>query len=271
MFVHRLAYALIAMLFDLSECRAKIQRAQEHSDSLQAIVTPIVMNQKPDFVQLSAKLDHQSGYHVFRVAVIEEDQRLRVGIILGDVVQNLRSALDYLFWQLYCHYIRVPKTDAEAKRVQFPIEDAPKRFANKREQFRKIPSPQWAVIDDAQPYNGADPLRNPLRAIRELSNLDKHRALNPLLLQSYMVQFYDETLAARATTDFVFDEAAQYLEVGAEVARVGLPREVDAEIEVAGHIAPDIHLPEMNTRMVFCVGVMKNCVQRIVDRTERIL
>jgi hypothetical protein len=259
------------MPIDLSECRAKIQRAQEHSDSLQAIVTPVVMGDEPDFVQLSAKLDPQSGYHVFRVAAIQEDQRLRVGIILGDIVQNLRSALDYLFWQLYCHYIRVPRTDGEAKGVQFPIEDGPERFGNKRVHFHKIPSPQWAVIDDAQPYNGADPSRDALRAIRELSNRDKHRALNPLLLQTYVVQFYDETLAARATTEFDFNEAARYLEVGAEVVRVGLPNEVDAEMEEAGHIAPDIQLPEMNTRMVFGVSVMMNRVQRIIDGIQLLL
>jgi hypothetical protein len=122
------------MTIDLAECRAKIQRAHEHRNALDAVIKPVVSGTAPeaDLVRIGAKLDPQSGQHVFRVATIPNDWGLRVGVILGDVVHNLRSALDYLFWQLYCHHIRVPLTNREAKTVQFPIEDEGQRFANKR-------------------------------------------------------------------------------------------------------------------------------------------
>jgi hypothetical protein len=122
------------MAIDLRDSRAKIERAEEHSDSLKAIISPMESIGTADdayLVQLSAKLDRQSGYHVFHVAAIPEVLRLGIGIISGDVVHNLRGALDYLFWQLYCNYIRVPRSPREAEQVQFPIEDTSQRLTNK--------------------------------------------------------------------------------------------------------------------------------------------
>src|SRR5215203_5440116 len=138
---------------------------------------------------MNAKLDPQSGYHVFRVTTVPEDWRLRVGVILGDVVHNLRGALEYLFYALSCHYLGVSKTEKLGNQVQFPIEDDCQTLINKRVHFSKIPSRQWAVIEDAQPYNVTNPPRRAMKAIRELSNRDKHRALNPLLLRTTNIQY----------------------------------------------------------------------------------
>jgi hypothetical protein len=267
------------MTIDLTECRAKIERAREHRDALEAMVRPVISGSAPesDLVQLNAKLDPQSGQHVFRVATIPEDWRLRVGIILGDIVHNLRSALDYVFYALCVHYLGATKTERLGNQVQFPIEDNPQTFANKRVHFGKIPWGHWAIIDSAQPYNGADPPRAALRTLRNLSNRDKHRALNPLLLRTTMIQLYDHTLAAQATTDFHFPDSTQralgdrYLEVGTEVMRVGLPRDVDAEMEVAGHITPAIQLPEMDIPMGWGVSIMISAVERITEGIAKLL
>ena len=127
----------------------------------------------------------------------------------------------------------------------------------------------------ALPGNGPPHLA--IRALRDLSNRDKHRALNPLLLRTTTIQFYDAMLTTRATTDFDFPHSwqralgDQYLKVGTEVVRVGLPDEVDAEVEVAGHIAPDVQLPQWEVRIVFSVGVMIRAVQRIVNDIEALI
>jgi hypothetical protein len=261
------------MTVDLAECRAKIERASEHRDTLNAIVRPVQSGTAPesDLVQVSGKLDPQSGKHVFYVATIPEDWRLRVGVILGDVVHNLRSALDYLFYALCSEYLGVSRTESLGNQVQFPIEDSRDRFANKREHFRKIPGGQWAVIDIAQPYDRTDPPRRALRALRELSNGDKHRALNPLLLRTQTIHLYDRTLATQATTDYEFPGSREralgdrYLKIGTEVMRMGLPSEVDAEMEMAGYIAPAVQFPEIDIPMLFGVSVMIRAVQQIVE------
>jgi hypothetical protein len=68
------------------------------------------------------------GDYIFSVAAIPEEWRLEVGVIIGDVAHNLRSALDHLFWQLHCHYIGVPKPRWDTRKVQFPIEDRSKEL-----------------------------------------------------------------------------------------------------------------------------------------------
>ena len=81
-----------------------------------------------------------------------------------------------------------------------------------------------------------------------------------------------QTLAAQATTDFEFPDSRRsalgerYLKVGAEVMRVGLPRDVDAEMEMAGYVTPAVQLPEMDRPILFGVPVMIRAVERIVDR-----
>jgi hypothetical protein len=87
----------------------------------------------------------------------------------------------------------------------------------------------------------------------------------------FLTHFYDQTLAARATTEFDFNESGDYLEVGAEVVRVGLPEEVDPEVEMAGYIAPNVRLPVWNTRIVFSVVTMIKIVERIVDDIEMLI
>jgi hypothetical protein len=265
------------MTIDLTECRAKIERAREHGDSLQAIINPAVSGGEPNLVQLSAKLEAQSGYHVFRVAAIQEDWRLRVGVLLGDIVHNLRSALDYLYWQLYCTYVRIPQSHREAQTLQFPIEDTSQQLANKRIHASNIPPRQWAVIENAQPYQGTDDPRRALKALRELSNRDKHQVLNPLLLRTTIVQFYDVVQATRAT-DFKWPHensphvfGSEYLEINTEIVRVRLPDEVDPEVEVAGHIAPDVQLPEWETRIMFGVGTIRNTAEGIVNDIETLI
>jgi hypothetical protein len=258
---------LFAMTVDLTECRAKIERANEHREELNAIVAPL-LNWEAELFQMSAKLDPESGYHVFRVAAVPEEWRLEVGVILGDIVHNLRSALDYLFWQLYCHYIRVPRSPREAEQVQFPIEDTKNRLANKRVHFNKIPPSQWALIDSAQPYNGSHHPSRAIKALRDLSNRDKHQVLNPPLLTSMVVSFADTVPTHRATAPLRVPDPPKRLEVGAEVVRMPFPPDVDAEVEMAGYVFPTVRLPEMDTTLIRGVDIMIHAVRLIVESIE---
>jgi hypothetical protein len=110
----------------------------------------------------------------------------------------------------------------------------------------------------------------------ELSNRDEHHLLNPLLLQSTMIQFYDQVQATCATNFEWPDEGphalgSQYLEVGTEVVRVALPEEIDPEVEVAGHIAPTVQLPDWDVKVAFGVGKMTKTVEGIVDGIEALI
>ena len=93
-----------------------------------------------------------------------------LGVLIGATVQNLRTALDYLVYQLAEWY----SGPDFARRTQFPIEDTPEGFKGRRNTFLKgVSDEHVASLDLLQPYEGP----NWLSWIRELSNLDKHNVL----------------------------------------------------------------------------------------------
>jgi len=256
------------MTIDLAECRAKIERAQEHREVLDAEVAP---GNKSKRLNVSAKLDPQLGYHVLRVSEIPEGWVIRMGVILGDVIHNLRGALEYLYWQLYCHYVRIP-TPKQAEEVKFPIESTKKRFSDKRVHVRKIPGAQWAVIRKAQPYYRPYARRNiALAALRDLSNRDKHESLNPLLMRTSTFGLTDEL---RNAGPFKFRSLGRFsshregLKVGTNIVDIEFFSDVDPEVEVAGYTTALILLPEGDFEIMEGVDLMLTVVRDIVNGIE---
>jgi hypothetical protein len=127
------------MPVDLTECKAKIERSREHLPCLQTLVEPVIDGDDEGRVKVRAALDHESGYHVFPVVAMLSAWRLNSGLVLGDLVHNLRSALDYLFWQLYSAHICMPESAQKTRQVQFPIDDKYERFFERRKRFSDIP------------------------------------------------------------------------------------------------------------------------------------
>jgi hypothetical protein len=112
----------------------------------------------------------------------DELERLRIGTIAGDCFHNLRSALDFVMWELiHQHWRRTGTTPPTDERKLSGLPNFPLALNQEtREQFeskvRKHPISERAmeriveVHDFAQ--NGARPY---LRGLRVLSNNDKHR------------------------------------------------------------------------------------------------
>jgi hypothetical protein len=250
------------MTIDLTGCRAKIERAQEHREVLDAEVAP---GNKAKRLNVSAKLDPQWGYHVFRVSEIPESWAIRLGVVLGDTVHNLRCALDYL----YCHYVRIP-TPQQAPGVRFPIESTKKRFSDIRVHVRKIPGRQCTVIRKAQPYYSPYAYPNiALDALRELSNRDKHHTLTPILLRTSTLSLVP---ALRDCRDFKIKNLRKFLrhslEVGTEILDIDFPPDVDPEVEVAGYTTARIELPHGGFEIISGVDLMLKTVWGIVDGVE---
>jgi hypothetical protein len=89
----------------------------------------------------------------------------------GDVVHNLRSALDYLAYQL----VRFGSGKEPSRRVEFPI--AKDKAAYESDSPRKVEGMRpeaIEAIDRLKPYKGGN---ETLWRIHELDNIDKHRSL----------------------------------------------------------------------------------------------
>src|SRR5881398_727199 len=85
------------MSHPLDSVRLKIARAREHYESYKDYLGEFLRSQPYAF---RSELDPQSGEKVWRVHGKPKEPPPRLSLIAGDSLQNFRSALDHLAWQL---------------------------------------------------------------------------------------------------------------------------------------------------------------------------
>ena len=168
-----------AMGSPLAGAFAKLGRADEHLRSLVDEIGQIdAASAKPSVVCI----EFAPPRYVVRVrpvSAFSEQERLKLALIAGDAVANLRAALDYLV----CELVRLEGREP-SRHNAFPI------YAEKQQFDASVRSPRsspldglkvdgsaWTFIERAQPYHGPDPNSAVLSILRRLSNRDKHRAL----------------------------------------------------------------------------------------------
>jgi hypothetical protein len=107
-----------------------------------------------------------------------------MGIIAGDVVHNLRCALDFTVWRMALSFAAFTGRAPLEREVQFPIADCRRLFLKSAVVCNSwVSARDRAVIEEFQPYKGTDGhKRHPLFFLRELSNSDKHRILNGVIV-----------------------------------------------------------------------------------------
>lgn len=94
-------------------------------------------------------------------------------VIVGETIQNIRTALDYLIYALVLHTRgRKPR-----KRTQFPISTTAGDLYRNRHQISELPGELRRRIRKLQPYQSESQRSRTLALIRDLSNADKHRLL----------------------------------------------------------------------------------------------
>lgn len=154
----------------------KLEWARKHLDALNADMTAFVKNEAYGAV---GQFDPKTRQLTIRFRInkaFPPDWPLRV----GDIVHNMRSALDSLVYALAFKYSGKP-TDEQARDIQFLICDGPTEFAKRAPRWhgRMSPAAQNAIAL-VQPYQrrkaGA---KNELSVLRDLSNIDKHRHILP--------------------------------------------------------------------------------------------
>ena len=96
---------------------------------------------------------------------------LKLSRLIGEVIQHLRSALEYLVYALTCY-------DAKSiiERTQFPVADCEKAFEKLLGRYHlkgNLHPEHIAMIERLQPYMGC----NWTKWLAEFSNPDKHKTL----------------------------------------------------------------------------------------------
>ena len=164
---------------DLSACAAKTRRAAEVLATLDAEARASIHNSHP--VALIRSFDPDTGWLSIKVRAVPRE--LRLSVILGEYIHDLRSALDYTVTALV-HASGATLT----RRHQFPIHTDRSKFA-KNVGTAAAPDDNgplahvrhgFDMIESYQPYNTKPcPGDSLLWLLQRLSNSDKHRAVVP--------------------------------------------------------------------------------------------
>jgi hypothetical protein len=168
------------MAHALDEARSKVRRARVHLKELHVECTKYL--QAHPYALLAQNDKDGRLRRIFAQAMApEEPVPDDVGVILGDVLHNLRSALDLLAW-------RLSKGDGSLDRTtQFPIVfDEPNRQYKKapaqrfwdhvvHNQLARVSDEDRTLIERLQPYRGGH--GHKLRVLALLNDMDKHRVI----------------------------------------------------------------------------------------------
>jgi len=153
----------------LDGCLERVRRANEHLSELEREIGIMIEKQAH---AVPFDLDPKPPHGAVNVGRPPETfAGLRLGTLVGEIVYNLRCALDYLIYAL-----AELDSGAPQKRTQFPIMETAQDFARWSKTMLKGVNPgHIAAVERLQPYNGC----SWTDALGALSNMDKHRHIVP--------------------------------------------------------------------------------------------
>src|SRR4051812_4911547 len=86
---------------DLSEVRLKLDRAKEHIETFRGeLETFLERNPKPFAVRTDKKPGAGNAVEYTLYAIVRAEPPKELALPIGDAVQNMRAALDYLAYEL---------------------------------------------------------------------------------------------------------------------------------------------------------------------------
>jgi hypothetical protein len=151
----------------------KLARAKEHFTELREKTDAFLATDPYDWSMETEEFT--DGTREYRIsASVADYPPIELGLISGDVVQNLRAALD----QLISAY---SARDKRNRRTAFPIYLTEEKYReNAPSKIPGVPA-EGRVIERWQPFQlGDGAAAHPLAKLQELSNTDKHRTLLPV-------------------------------------------------------------------------------------------
>ena len=152
----------------------QINGAREHLDALKpeiddfrkVIANKVSLKYKKGVVNIKGRqLDVPIGS---ASAPINRPAPPKVRRLIGEVIQSLRKALDYLVYELACFDAK-----SRVEHTQFVIVDCEKDFRKNLWHLDGLKGEHRAMFERLQPYNGC----NWTKLIETLSNPDKHKTL----------------------------------------------------------------------------------------------
>jgi hypothetical protein len=156
----------------MDSVRQKLYRVKIHYDELLRELDAYY-DSMPDTAHI--KIDPKTKAKGWMFPERGPDVPARIGLIVGDCLQNLRSSLDYLVWELVLASGNEP-TRHNAFPVAYTI-DTYKDDIRKRHRLDGVRDEAIAVIDRFRPFQSEESIRrlSPLWVLDYLANVNKHR------------------------------------------------------------------------------------------------
>jgi hypothetical protein len=168
---NRSAFWYPQFVASLDFVRYKVKWAERHRQFLNAEIRRYFEQSIPQII-----VEVRPRYFGFdEISANGPNIPLEVPLIIGDCLQNLRSSLDYLVWEL-CVAANVQPTDKN----QFPICDAPNKYRDvKGQQLAGVPILAQTEIENLQPFKvgGSAFIWHELWILNRLTNISKHRRI----------------------------------------------------------------------------------------------
>lgn len=147
--------------------QVKLERAKRHYAELETTLASF-------FATTPYKINTRRNGEGKLVYFLSEvtDAPIEFPLIAGDVIQNLRSALDHLAYDLW---VKEANGQGRGDKIYFPIDkDLASYNKTKTGKTQGISQQSLAIIDSLNPYSGGNDI---LWRIHTLNNRDKHRLL----------------------------------------------------------------------------------------------
>jgi hypothetical protein len=151
--------------------KLKIIRAYDHLKALNAEIDAALAGQPNAVI---GQIEPETGDKVYRAQITWQPPR-EWGLLLGDCVHNLRSALDHMVWDLVLLNGGTPDSNTE-----FPIYWDGTKYGLKGQAERKlkgVSAQATDLIEQSQPYHAPVPCSHPLWVLHELDVIDKHHSI----------------------------------------------------------------------------------------------
>ncbi len=155
----------------LDDARARVVRASEHIARMKNELATILTNR----TQWQIRGTEQAGGQFVESGDLYFPPI--INILVGEIIYNLRAALDYLVYEL-----AILDSGEIQHRTQFPIESTPQGWSKHQASWLMgVSDIHKAAIERLQPYNGV----SWTAFLRDISDADKHRRLH------FVTGYYD--------------------------------------------------------------------------------
>jgi hypothetical protein len=186
---------------------------------------------------------------------------------VGDCLHNFRCVLDHLVWELSVAKSGDPPP--RPRRISFPAFDDPTAYSG--QGLHAVCDAVRTEIESLQPYHAGNNARNdPLWALCELSNIDKHRAVHTVSHYARQADIQVNTVIPGARVERRPDGPVEH---GAVLARLFLPRSLfyAAEVDVNIRVMRGVAIPETDTTPLLHLGqTLEGIKQSVNDIAERL-